>query len=104
VKQLDWQPFFDAVEDGMTLRERLDALVPLAKKRFDTDRFEEFCATHLADLDAVAHDWFGTDDAKEAVRRKVAALFPPHEVEAFTDLFIQRIQQWRADQPAGAGS
>jgi hypothetical protein len=104
VKQLDWKPFFDAVEEGMTLRERLDALVPLAKKRFDSDRFEEFCAKHLADLDAVTHEWFGTDDAKEAVRRKVAALFPPHEVEAFTDLFFRRIQQWRSDAPAGARS
>ncbi|HSW31336.1 MAG TPA: hypothetical protein VLH75_17750 [Longimicrobiales bacterium] len=104
VKQLDWQPFFDAVEEGMTLRERLDALVPLAKRRFDADRFEEFCARNLAHLDAVTHDWFGTDDAREAARRKVAALFPPHEVEAFTDLFFQRIQQWRADEPAGAGS
>lgn len=104
VKQLDWQPFFDAVEEGMTLRERLDALVPLAKKRFDTDRFEEFCDRHLAHLDAVTHDWFGTEDAKDAVRRKVAALFPPHEVETFTDLFFQRIQQWRAHEPPGARS
>lgn len=104
VKQLDWQPFFDAVEEGMTLRERLDALVPLAQKRFDADRFEEFCAKHLAHLDAVTHDWFGTDDAREAVGRKVAALFPPHEVDAFTDVFFQRIQQWRADEPVGAGS
>ncbi|MHB1194640.1 MAG: ATP-grasp domain-containing protein [Longimicrobiales bacterium] len=104
VKQLDWQPFFDAVEEGMTLRERLDALVPLAMKRFDADRFEEFCAKHLAHLDEVTHDWFGTDDAKEAVRRKVAALFPPHEVDAFTDVFFQRIQQWRADEPVGARS
>ena len=104
VKQLDWQPFFDAVEEGMTLRERLDVLVPLAMKRFDADRFQEFCAKNLAHLDAVTHDWFGTDDAREAVRRKVAALFPPHEVEAFTDVFFQRIQRWRADQPAGAGS
>jgi hypothetical protein len=104
VKQFDWQPFFDAVEEGMTLRERLDALVPLALKRFDADRFEEFCAKNLAHLDAVTHDWFGTDDARDAVRLKVAALFPPHEVEAFTDLFFRRIQQWRADEPAGARS
>jgi len=100
VKQLDWQPYFDAVEDGMTLGERLDVLVPIAKRRFDADRFEEFCDRHLGDLDAVTHEWFGTDDAREAVRRKVAALFPPHEVESFTDLFFQRIQQWRADEPA----
>jgi hypothetical protein len=56
MKRLDWQPFFDA------------------------DRFEEFCAKNLADLDAVTHDWVSTG------------------------LFFQRIQQWRAHEPAGAGS
>ncbi len=102
VKQLDWQPFFDAVEEDMTLRERLDALLPLARSRFDTEAFEEFCAKHLAHLDDVTHEWFGTSDAKEMVRRKVAALFPPHEVDSFTDLFFERIQQWRVAEPAGA--
>lgn len=104
VKQLDWQIFFDAVEEGMTLKERIDALAPLARARFDVDAFDEFCETHLGDLDEVTHAWFATDDAKEAVRRKVTALFPPHEVEEFTDLFFGRIQQWRDDVSAGAGS
>jgi hypothetical protein len=102
VKQLDWQPFFDAVEEGMTLGERLDALVPVARARFDTEEFEEFCATHLPHLDEVAHAWFGTDEARDAVARKVAALFPPHEVEPFTDLFFARIQEWRTHNPREA--
>ena len=33
--------------------------------------------------------------------RKVAALFPPHEVEGFTQIFYDRIQQWRDDAAAG---
>ena len=35
--------------------------------------------------------------AYDAVRQKVAALFPAHEVEQFTDLFWDRIQHWRHD-------
>jgi hypothetical protein len=101
LQPLEWDRFFDAVEDGMTLQERIDALLPLVHAHFDTDAFHEFCDTHLADLDVVTHEWFGTEDAREAVRRKVAALFPPHEVEEFTDLFFQRIQLWRADDAAG---
>jgi len=101
LRPLQWSQFFEAVEEGMTLRERIDALMPLVNAHFDTERFHEFCATHLSELDAITHEWFGTDDAKEAVRRKVAALFPPHEVEEFTDVFYQRIQQWRADDAAG---
>jgi hypothetical protein len=101
VLPLEWPAYFDAVEEGMTLRERLDVLVPLARARLDADRFEEFCERHLGHLDEVTHEWFGTDEARDAVRRKVAALFPPHEVDEFTDLFFRRIQQWREDDAAG---
>ena len=34
----------------------------------------------------------------ELLRQKVAALFPAHEVEEFTELFYGRIQRWRAEE------
>jgi len=46
----------------------------------------------------VAWEFFSTDLAKDAIRKKVTALFPAHEIEPFTELFFKRIQQWRADQ------
>ena len=49
-------------------------------------------------LEEVATEWFATDMAKDAVRQKVAALFPEHEVEQFTDLFFDRIQTWRTTE------
>lgn len=101
VRPMDWRPWFDAVEEGMTLGERVDALLPLVHEHFDTEVFDEFCAAYLPHLDEVAHEWFGGDEARDAVRRKVAALFPPHEVEEFTETFFERIQQWRADDAAG---
>ncbi len=104
VKQLDWNSFIDAVEPEMTLEERIDALLPIVHARFDTEAFHEFCDTHLGHLHEVTHEWFGTDDARDAVRRKVAALFPPHEVDSFTETFYDRIQKWRADHPVEAGS
>jgi hypothetical protein len=94
-KPMGWQRYFQAVEEGMTLRERLDALMPIVHDRFDTEAFEEFCDEHLSDLDEVAHEWFGTEAARDAVRQKVSALFPEHEVEHFTDLFVDRIEAWR---------
>ena len=39
-----------------------------------------------------------THVARDAVRQKVVAMYPDHEVDEFTDLFWSRIQQWRADQ------
>jgi hypothetical protein len=50
---------------------------------------------HLPHLDTVADEFFATDIARDAVRKKVTALFPEHEIDAFTDLFFARIQRWR---------
>jgi hypothetical protein len=101
-KTLDWEPFYAIAEEpGLTYRERLRRYAKIAEERFETARFEEFCHQHLGHLDEVAWEFFGTPAAKDAVRRKVAALFPAHEVEQFTELFFGRIGAWRADVAAG---
>ena len=98
-KTLDWEPFYAiAAERDMPYRERLRGYARIAEERFETARFEEFCATHLGHLDEVAWEFFGTAAAKAAVRAKVTALFPSHEIEPFTELFWNRIQAWRRDQ------
>ena len=95
-QNLNWQPFYEvAAEEGMTLEERLEAYGKIAAERLEADRFEEFCATHLAHLDEVALEFFETDTAKDAVRVKVEALFPEHEHEEFTEHFWGLIQFWR---------
>jgi hypothetical protein len=94
MRPMGWENYFSVVEEGMTLRERLDALMPVVHDRFQTEAFEEFCATHLPHLPEVALDFFSGEMARDAVRQKVAMLFPEHEVEAFTELFFQRIQTW----------
>ncbi len=67
----------------------------LADAHFDTTRFHDFCETHLAHLDEVAWEFFGSPAAKDAVRLKVEALFPEHEVEEFTEHFWGLLQFWR---------
>ncbi len=95
-RNLDWQPFYDVAAQELPYAEKLDRYARIAEQRFETARFEEFCLQHLSHLDEVAFEFFGTPEAKEAVRLKVVALFPPHEVEKFTELFWGRIQHWRA--------
>jgi hypothetical protein len=100
-QNLNWQPFFEAAEREHSYGERLAAYGRLARAHFETDRFLEFCATHLKHLDAVADEFFATTAAREAIRAKVEALYPAHEVEQFTELFFSRIQRWRQDAAAG---
>ena len=100
VKRIDWDSFILKVDPEMTLLERIDALMPSVHERFDTAEFEEFCETHLPHLHGVLHEWFGTDEARDAVRKKVAAVFPAHELDEFTETFFERIQNWRSHNPA----
>ena len=92
---LDWAPYYEIAAKDWPYTDKLAAYAKIATERLDAERFDEFCAKHLAHLDEVTWEFFATDRAIDAVRQKVAALYPPHEVESFTTLFWNRIQHWR---------
>jgi len=92
---LDWQDYFTIADSERTFDEKMAGYTNLARRRFDVDAFESFCATHLAHLDDVADEFFGTDLVRDAIHQKVTALFPEHEIESFTELFWNRVQEWR---------
>jgi hypothetical protein len=100
-RNLDWEPFFEIAAEELPYREKLRRYALIARQTLDADAFQEFCAQHLAHLDEVAHEFFGGEVARDAVRRKVAALFPAHEVEEFTELFFSRIQRSRDQEGRG---
>ncbi|MEC8424957.1 MAG: hypothetical protein VX000_14330, partial [Myxococcota bacterium] len=59
-------------------------------------RFARFDERHLAKLDRVALDYFGTREFHDVVRAKVVDNgYPPHEVKRFTDHFFGLVQFWR---------
>jgi hypothetical protein len=98
---MDWAPYNEIAKQDRPFRDKLSAYARIARERLDADRFEEFCQRHLSHLDQVAWEFFATDQAMEAVRQKVAALYPTHEIEVFTTLFWNRIQHWREQHPPG---
>ena len=95
---LNWRAYFDIAEQDISFEEKLAGYVRIARQRFDIERFEEFCDQHLGHLDEVAHEYFGSEAVKDAIREKVEALYPAHEHEEFTELFWNRIQYWRQQQ------
>jgi len=101
---LDWRPYFEIADGDAPFAEKLDGYAKLAEAHFESDRFTEFCATHLPHLDEVAHEFFGSDEAKDAVRRKVEALFPAHEHEQFTEHFWGLVQFWRKTDGEARGA
>ena len=97
-RNLDWAPYFEIADEPGEWREKLPRYAALAREHFELKAFEDFCATHLGHLDAVADEFFASPVALDAVRQKVEALYPTHEIEQFTQLFFQRIQHWREQE------
>jgi hypothetical protein len=95
---LNWRSYFDIADEDKPFDEKLSDYSNIAMQRFDAERFEEFCSKHLSDLDAIAHEFFASDIVRDAIRQKVTALYPKHEIEEFTDLFWNRIQLWRESE------
>ena len=102
---LDWQPYFDIAERDIPYREKLAGYAAIARDRLQAAEFEAFCAEHIPHLDQCVWEFFDSEVAFDAVRQKVASLYPEHEVEEFTKLFWNRIQRWRDESmPSPAGT
>ena len=92
---LDWQKYFKIAAKDLPFEDKLDEYAKLAFDYFEYDQFNEFCDKHLSHLDEVAHEFFGSEVVLDAIRQKVDALYPVHELDEFTELFWNRIQAWR---------
>lgn len=97
-RNLDWEPFYAVADRDLSLTDRLEAYAAIAHERFETERFRDFCRNQLGHLDELAYEFFGSPTMRDAIHQKVAALFPPHEVEEFTELFFGRVQAWREQE------
>ncbi|MBZ0111019.1 MAG: hypothetical protein K8J08_01025, partial [Thermoanaerobaculia bacterium] len=95
---LDWAPYFEIADSERSPTEKLAAYGTIARERLEMERFGEFCSEHLSSLDELAFEYFASDDCRASVRQKVAALFPEHEIDSFTELFFSRIQDWREQE------
>jgi len=92
---LDWGEYFAIADSDRSFGEKLSGYATLARQHFDVEAFEEFCATHLPHLDEVAHEFFATQTVRDAIREKVTALYPEHEIDSFCELFWNRVQESR---------
>jgi hypothetical protein len=97
-RTLDFEPFYKVAAKDLPYREKLRAYGKIARQHFDTEKFTAFCDKHLAHLDEAAWNYFGSDRARAAVHKKVAHVYPAHEVEEFTERFWQLIQKWRNEE------
>ena len=99
---LDTRRWYDVADAGGTYEHKLAAYRRMADDYFETERYTEFVATQLGDLDAVAHDFFSSADFDRLLVETVQSTFPAHEHEQFVAHYRGLVGAW-VDDAARAG-
>jgi hypothetical protein len=92
--------FSIADSPGMSYNEKLTAYRALADAYFESDRYQEFCATSLAHLDEIALDWVGGPHFDELLIATVRSVYPPHEHDQFIAHLRGLTSLWVRDEDA----
>ncbi|HEY0002108.1 MAG TPA: hypothetical protein VGB74_16775 [Actinoplanes sp.] len=94
----DTAAYFAIGDDpSLTYAEKLEEYRRLADEYFDIARYEDFCATHLAQVDEIVLDWVASDEFHQLLRDTVRATYPVHEHEKFLGHFGGLIDAWVRD-------
>jgi hypothetical protein len=95
--------FAIADNPDMSYEDKLRAYLALADEHFETEKYWDFCATHLPHLEEQVHQWVTSEDFDRVLRDTVAATYPAHEQEEFLDYFRGLVGLWASDQLAARG-
>ena len=97
---LNLKPYFDIADSDRSYEEKLAAYEQLADEHFETERFAEFRATVLRDLDEAMWDLVGSEEFRGIIRGAVGATFPEHEREQFSAHFQGLLEHWHSAEAA----
>ncbi len=98
---LETDRFFEVGDDpGMTYAEKLDAYRKLADSYFEADRYQDFCATHLAHVDEIVLDWVAGPDFDRLLTDTVRSTYPAHEHDKFVAHLRGLLGLWARDEAA----
>lgn len=92
-KTLDFEPFYAIARQDLPYREKLKGYARIARERLQADAFAEFAAKHLRPLEEAATKWFQGERCLEAITKKVAHMYPAHEVGDFSARFFELVKQ-----------
>ncbi|GAA3603259.1 hypothetical protein GCM10022419_104590 [Nonomuraea rosea] len=81
-----------------TYEERLAEYRRLADAYFETERYEEFCRTHLGHLDEIVLEWVSGPEFDRLLVDTVTATYPEHERDRFVEHFRGLLRLWAKDQ------
>jgi hypothetical protein len=96
---LQTRQFFDLADRrDLSYSEKLTMYRRLADDYFQVEQYLDFCASRLADLDAIVLEWVDSPDFDQLLLDTVVAGYPAHEHERFLAHFRGLIGMWVTDE------
>jgi hypothetical protein len=92
------EPWFEAAAADGSYEDRLRGYRSLADAYFEVERYQEFCARHLAHVDAAMVEYIDSQAFDDLLVETVARAFPAHEHEHFVAHYRGLLGAWVADQ------
>ena len=92
----DWFRIGD--DEDLDYGAKLAAYQRLADQHFDTERYHEFCAATLPDIDELVLEWVSTRHFDDMLVDTVRSTYPDHEQEKFLAHFRGLIGLWVTDE------
>jgi hypothetical protein len=96
---VDTEPWFAVADDPeLTYQAKLMRYQQLADQHFDKERYQEFCAMALPDIDEMVLEWVTSSDFDRMLTETIVQTYPEHEREWFLGHFRGLIGMWVSDQ------
>ncbi|MFL6139413.1 MAG: RimK family alpha-L-glutamate ligase [Frankiaceae bacterium] len=98
---LETRRFFDIADrTDLGYDEKLSAYRALADDYFEVERYADFCASRLGDLDELVLDWVRGPDFDRLLVGTVRSTFPSHEHDHFIAHYRGLLGAWATDEEA----
>ncbi|MDP9240584.1 MAG: hypothetical protein M3O55_08105 [Actinomycetota bacterium] len=96
---LETHRYFEVADrDDLSYQEKLAAYRVIADEYFQTERYADFCASRLPDLDKMVLEWVAGPDFARLLADTVRATYPAEEHERFLAHFTGLIGAWVTDE------
>jgi len=94
----DTAAYFAVADDpSLSYAEKLGLYRKLADDYFEIERYQDFCATQLADVDAIVFDWVASPEYRSLLSETVQATYPVNEQDKFLAHFTGLTDAWIRD-------
>ncbi len=98
---LETDRFFEIADDpGLSYDGRLAGYRRLADAYFDTERYLDFCAVNLSQIDEIVLDWVAGADFDRLLVETVRSVYPPTEHDQFVGHIRGLVSLWVRDETA----